>query len=183
MIVPERDLISALRQYNPWWTGGAMTDLPGWRRAAFREVNAWLTDPPAQRALLLSGARQIGKTTLLLQALEARLKAGVPAANVLYATLDHPLLKLVGLDGILKLWRETEPAAPGPEYLFLDEIQYARDWQTWLKLQVDFQKKRRIAVTGSATPLVMEGQESGVGRWHTDRKSTRLNSSHQCGLH
>ncbi len=172
MIVPERDLISALRQYNPWWTGGAMTDLPGWRRAAFREVNAWLTDPPAQRALLLSGARQIGKTTLLLQALEARLKAGVPAANVLYATLDHPLLKLVGLDGILKLWRETEPAAPGPEYLFLDEIQYARDWQTWLKLQVDFQKKRRIAVTGSATPLVMEGQESGVGRWHTVRLAT-----------
>jgi predicted AAA+ superfamily ATPase len=32
---------------------------------------------------------------------------------------------------------------------------------------VDFQKHRRIAVTGSATPLVSEGQESGVGRWHT----------------
>jgi predicted AAA+ superfamily ATPase len=32
---------------------------------------------------------------------------------------------------------------------------------------VDFQKHRRIAVTGSATPLVTEGQESGVGRWHT----------------
>jgi uncharacterized protein len=96
----------------------------------------------------------------------------VPAANVLYATLDHPLLKLVGLDGILKVWRETEPTAPGPEYLFLDEIQNARDWQTWLKLQVDFQKQRRIAVTGSATPLVLEGQESGVGRWHTIQLAT-----------
>lgn len=172
MIVPQNDLIAALRQYNPWWAGGSMTDLPGWRRAAFREVDDWLADPPAQRALLLSGARQIGKTTLLLQALEARLKSGVPAANVLYATLDHPLLKLAGLDGILKLWREAEPAVAGPEYLFLDEIQYARDWQTWLKHQVDFHKKRRIAVTGSATPLVTEGQESGVGRWHTIRLAT-----------
>lgn len=37
---------------------------------------------------------------------------------------------------------------------------------------MDFEKKRRIAVTGSATPLVTEGQESGVGRWHTLRLST-----------
>src|SRR5262249_19010359 len=60
----------------------------------------------------------------------------------------------------------------GTEYLFLDEIQYTKDWQTWLKLQVDFRKDRRIAVTGSATPLVAEGQESGVGRWHTIRLAT-----------
>lgn len=39
-------------------------------------------------------------------------------------------------------------------------------------MQVDFEKKRRIAVTGSATPLVTDGQESGVGRWHTLRLST-----------
>ena len=51
--------------------------------------------------------------------------------------------------------------------MFLDEIQNTKDWQTWLKHQVDFQKHRRIAVTGSATPLLTEGQESGVGRWHT----------------
>ena len=43
-----------------------------------------------------------------------------------------------GLDGIVKLWREYEPAAHGPEYLFFDEIQFTRDWQTWLKHQVDF---------------------------------------------
>jgi predicted AAA+ superfamily ATPase len=37
---------------------------------------------------------------------------------------------------------------------------------------VDFQKERRIALTGSATPLVSEQQESGVGRWHTIRLAT-----------
>lgn len=156
-----------LGQYNPWWRDGRAGELPKWRRAAFGQVKEWMVNPPAHRALLLSGARQVGKTTLLLQVVEALLESGVPPANVLYVTFDHPLVKLAGLDGLLNLWRETEPAREGIEYLFLDEIQYTKDWQTWLKHQVDFHKHRRIAVTGSATPLVTEGQESGVGRWHT----------------
>ena len=86
----------------------------------------------------------------------------MPPANILYATFDHPLLRLVGLD-IARLWREFEPAKEGPEYLFLDEIQITKDWQTWIKHQVDFGKQRRIAVTGSTTPLIRDGQESGVG--------------------
>ena len=131
-----------------------------------------MTDPPTHRALLLTGARQVGKTTLLLQTIQALLAKGVPPAKILYATFDHPLLKLIGLDGLLNLWRELEPEHEGVEYLFLDEIQYTKDWQTWLKLQVDFHKNLRIAVTGSATPLAEEGQESGVGRWHTVRLAT-----------
>lgn len=74
---------------------------------------------------------------------------------------------------MLQLWREFEPAQSGPEYLFLDEIQVAKDWQTWLKHQVDFEKgRRRIMVTGSAPTLAAEGQESGVGRWRTIRLAT-----------
>lgn len=131
-----------------------------------------MNNPPAGRALLVSGARQIGKTTLFLQAIDDLLNRGVAATNILYITFDHPLLKLLGLDGLIQLWRELEPAREGPEYLFLDEIQVAKDWQVWLKHQVDFEKRRRIAVTGSATPLVTEGQESGVGRWQTIRLAT-----------
>ena len=79
---------------------------------------------------------------------------GVPPQNILYATLDHPLLKLCGLDGILKIWNEFEPPTSGTEYLLLDELHFMRDWQTWLKHQVDFEKRRRLVVTGSAMPLV-----------------------------
>jgi len=172
MLASKPELFAVLRQYNPWWAGGRFPDLPSWRRAAFQEIAAWVKAPPAGRALLLSGARQVGKTTLFLQAIDDLLDQGVVPTNVLYATFDHPLLKLLGLEGLLKLWREFEPTREGPEYVFLDEIQMARDWQTWLKHQVDFEKRRRIAVTGSATPLVTEGQESGVGRWQTIRLAT-----------
>lgn len=172
MIATPAELFAVLRQYNPWWGGSRFPDLPKWRRAAFREILAWAKEPPAGRALLLSGARQIGKTTLYLQTIDELLNQGVAPTNILYATFDHPLLKLIGLDALVRLWREFEPAQPGAEYLFLDEIQVTKDWQTWLKHQVDFEKRRRIAVTGSATPLVTEGQESGVGRWQTIRLAT-----------
>lgn len=172
MVASKAELFAVLRQYNPWWTGSRFPDLPPWRRAAFREISVWAANPPGGRALLLSGARQVGKTTLYLQVIDDLLHRGIAPTNILYATFDHPLLKLIGLDALLKLWREFEPARDGPEYLFLDEIQVAKDWQTWLKHQVDFEKRRRVAVTGSATPLLTEGQESGVGRWQTIRLAT-----------
>ena len=172
MKVSKEELIAVLSQFNPWWRGEAIADLPTWRRAAFRELYAWTTKPPAPRAVLLSGARQIGKTTLMLQTIDDLLHAGVTPANILYATFDHPIMKLAGIDAVLMAWREREPKTEGPEYLFLDEAQFIRDWATWIKHQVDFSKQRRIAFTGSAMPLVEAGQESGVGRWHTIRLTT-----------
>ncbi len=172
MKIAREEIVTVLAQFNPWWRGEPVSDLPGWRRAAFQELQTWLSSPPAPRAVLLSGARQIGKTTLLLQAAEALLARGVPAANILYATFDHPILKLAGIDAVLEAWRAREPRADGPEFLLLDEAQFVRDWGTWVKHQVDFRKDRRIAFTGSAMPLVEADQESGVGRWHTIRLTT-----------
>lgn len=172
MRVSREELVAVLSQFNPWWRDEGIADLPPWRRAAFRELHTWLTIPPVPRAVLLSGARQVGKTTLMLQVVDALLGAGVPAANILYATFDHPILKLAGVDAVLEAWREREPKAEGTEYLLLDEAQFIRDWGTWVKHQVDFRKDRRIAFTGSAMPLAEAGQESGVGRWHTIRLTT-----------
>lgn len=172
MIAPPQEVFSAIRQFNPWWESGAIRDLPSWRRTAFSELILWLAEPPAPRAVLLSGARQVGKTTLLLQAVQELIARGVSPERILYATFDHPLLKLIGLPGVLKVWRELQPRSEEAEYLLLDEIQYTQEWQTWLKHQVDFEKRTRIVVTGSAVPLETENLESGVGRWHTIRLAT-----------
>jgi len=172
MVVSQQDLFSVIRQFNPWWEPSQTPDLPTWRRSAFPELWTWVSNPPARRAVLLSGARQIGKTTLFLQVIQSLLADGIKPEQILYATLDHPLLKLVGIEGLLKTWREIQPKSSSIEYLFIDEIQYSKDWQTWLKHQVDFEKNRRIAVTGSAVPLNSENLESGVGRWHTIKLAT-----------
>lgn len=172
MRVSKEELITVLAQFNPWWRGEPIADLPGWKRAAWRELNRWVSNPPTQRAILLSGARQVGKTTLLQQQIDALLKAGTPPANILYTTFDHPALKLAGIEVVMDAWREREPRVAGPEYLFLDEAQFIRDWGVWVKHQVDFNKQRRIVFTGSAMPLAEAEQESGVGRWHTLRLTT-----------
>lgn len=166
------ELISVVSQFNPWWRGEIIQDLPSWHRAAFQELELWLINPPAPRAVLLSGARQIGKTTLLLQAIDMLLKNGVLPGNILYITFDHPVIKMSDIDDVLRAWREREPKNGDMEYIFLDEAQFMRNWGTWIKHQVDFCKNRRIFFTGSATPIIEADQESGVGRWHTIRLTT-----------
>ena len=113
MIASHADLLAVLSRFNPWWSGAAFPVVPAWKRAAFSPMQAWATAPAGGRALLLSGARQVGKTTLMLQLIRSLLERGVPPSNILYATFDHPLLKLVGLDELLSVWREFAPAA-GP---------------------------------------------------------------------
>ena len=172
MEIAVAELTAVLGQFNPWWRGEETRELPTWRRSAWHQLQRWVIAPPAPRAVMLSGARQIGKTTLLRQSIVDLLARGVPAGNILYATFDHPLLKLAGIDAVLEAWRQREPQAEGPEYLFLDEAQLIRNWGTWVKHQVDFFRQRRIIFTGSATPLLEADQESGVGRWHTIRLTT-----------
>lgn len=173
MNISQNELIAILAKFNPWWGMEAIPDLPQWKRAAFHELFSWVFTPPAPRAVLLSGARQVGKTTLIMQVIKKLLEDGVPAGNILYATFDHPIIKLAGIDAVLEAWRAREPKSSGEqEYLFLDEAQFIRDWGTWVKHQVDFNKSRRITFTGSAMPLLHDKQESGVGRWHTIRLTT-----------
>ncbi len=167
MNITNEQLITVLSQFNPWWRGEVIADLPTWQRAAFPELLKWVLNPPAPRAVLLSGARQIGKTTLLRQAIQHLLNNGVAAANILYATFDHPMIKMAGIDAVIAAWYEREPKTGNVEYLFLDEAHTIRDLGTWVKHQIDFNKQRHIVFTGSAIPLISSNQESGVGRWHT----------------
>lgn len=168
MDLPREELFSVLQEFNPWWRGQAPGDLPDWERSASEQVWAWVKNQSSKRSLLLSGARQVGKTTLYRQTIRRLLREGYPAPNILYATFDHPILKLAGLERTVQAWNELFPPQAGhPRLLFLDEIQFVPDWQTWLKHQVDFNPNLRIAATGSAAPLRDAGTESGVGRWET----------------
>lgn len=168
MEVPRNELFSVLQEFNLWWTSQPPGDLPEWERSAIVPIREWIADESSKRALLLSGARQTGKTTLLRQAIRQLVKGGVRPGSILYVTFDHPILKLVGLERTLSAWEELFPPVAGEvQWLFLDEIQYVTDWQTWLKHQVDFKSGRRIVVTGSASPLQGASVESGVGRWQT----------------
>jgi predicted AAA+ superfamily ATPase len=118
-----------------------------------------------RRAIVLTGARRVGKTTIQYQMIETLLKNGVSPQRIVFISMDHPMLKLSGLNEILECYHENIYANQDA-YYFFDEIQYAADWDRWLKTIYDMQPKTIMVATGSASPALMKGSsESGTGRW------------------
>lgn len=97
MNVPKSELFSVLQEFNPWWTGQPVADLPEWERSAAAPIRAWIGDRGNRRSLLLSGARQVGKTTLFRQAIRRLVSEGFPAGNVLYPTFLSLIVPFGGI--------------------------------------------------------------------------------------
>lgn len=165
---------SAIRQYladtNPWWTAGQGVDdrVRGWPRRAYfaaflRELRA--TEP--RRALVLIGPRRVGKTVMLMQAVQHLLDAGIVGTQILYAQMDAPLFMGDSLDSLVRRFVALHRHEPTrPLWVLFDEIQYLKDWQTHLKVLVDTHRQVRIVATGSAAAaLKMGSRESGAGRF------------------
>lgn len=174
--VADTEILRVLRGYNPWWVSGAVsTDLAkDMRRLAFHETRAFMRQTGFTRAVMLSGARRVGKTTILYQlAREALDKKEFAPNEILYVSFDHPILKMSSPDRILGTFVENVASGAKRLLLLLDEIHYADDWASWLKVWVDSNKGCRIIATGSASSaLAIDGAESGVGRWATVRVPT-----------
>ena len=161
------EIIPVLQGFNPWW-GDKPCSVHEFRRLAFEASRIYLKDTSLRRAILLSGPRRVGKTTILQQIAEDLIQDGQDPKSVLYLSLDHPLLKLLPLRDILALYHESVFPEGQPVVLLLDEIQYSRGWETEIKLLVDHQPHYRILATGSASVEHRERlAESGVGRWIT----------------
>lgn len=165
-IVTPENILKLLYAYNPWWRDGkvpAEYSKPAKRFAYYEAMKMLQHD--IRRHVILSGARRVGKTTVLFQVVETLLEQRVEAKNILYISFDHPLLKFSTMDEIISVF-QTNVSAGDKYYLFFDEIQYAVDWEKWLKVFYDTHPTWRIAATGSASPVLEQGaSESGVGRW------------------
>ncbi len=161
------EVLAAIHGFNPWWSKTPAPQ-PKFRRLAFASCRRYLAQAGLRRAILLSGPRRVGKTTILLQLANALIADGADPAGILYLSLDHPLIKLYTLPKILALYRHHIHAAGKPATLFLDEVQYAKDWDLELKQIVDRHPENRIVATGSSSLLHRQKvSESGVGRWLT----------------
>lgn len=166
-------IFELLQQFNPWWqSGGMAAALPAVRRTAYQQVMSTLTDTEIRRFAVLSGARRIGKTTVLMQVVEELLRQGVPPTNIFYVSFDNPILKLCGFHQVWETYRRFVPHS-GVYYAFLDEIQYAEEWSLWVKSLYDTEPQLHLAATGSASPAIERGaSDSGVGRWRVFRMPT-----------
>lgn len=166
-IVSDEQVIKVLRQYNPWWRmpSAIKEESKPQKRLAYYEALKMLKHKSIRRFAVLSGVRRVGKTTIMYQIMEHLIEEGVNPKNILYATFDNPILKLVNVESVLSIYECLYPIE-GTRYLFFDEIQYTDNWELWMKVIYDSRKDIRLIATGSASPILEKGStDSGTGRW------------------
>ena len=166
-IVNDEQVIKVLRQYNPWWrTPSAIKEeSKPHKRLAYYEALKILTHKTIRRFAVLSGMRRVGKTTILYQIIDHLIDRGINPGNILYATFDNPILKLVNVEKVLSIYEGMYPIE-GTRYILFDEVQYTENWELWMKVIYDSRKDIRLIATGSASPILERGAaDSGTGRW------------------
>lgn len=166
-----------LRDSNPWWRGERQFGVPAMKRWAFRPLVQGLREGLAP-VVVLRGPRQVGKTTLVNQVIDALLDDGVAPQRIFRVQFDDlpqlqrletPILDLAAwfadhvLGQSINAFAHTQG---GPVYLLLDEVQNLRDWATQVKHLVDLQPVRAI-VTGSSALRIEAGRDSLAGRLST----------------
>ena len=182
-IISKECILKVLKAYNPWWETGVINpkQTKSYKRLAFYEAMKRLDQTDLRRTVILTGTRRVGKTTIQYQMIETLLNRGIDPKKIMFVSMDHPILKLGGFNDILECYHDniyTEKDA----FYFFDEVQYAQDWDKWLKVIYDMQPDTRAVATGSASPALMKGdQESGAGRWSVIQVPT-MSFYEYCGL-
>jgi predicted AAA+ superfamily ATPase len=132
-------------------------------RACREHLAARLREPPPSRIQILTGPRQVGKTTLLLELAE------MWPGRAVYAAADAPEAALPGFWE--RTWADAERLArTGSAIVLLDELHHVPDWSTRLKGEWDRLRRRRlplhVVVTGSSALMAGAGsRESLAGRF------------------
>ena len=132
------------------------------RQAVAAELKRRLAEPPPGRVQVLTGPRQVGKTTLLLE-----LARTLP--NAVYHAVDTPEAAMPGWWEAV--WRDVQSQLKrGPTVVLLDEIQYLGKWDRLVKAKADQIQREKWAVhltlSGSSALLVGRGlKETMAGRF------------------
>jgi predicted AAA+ superfamily ATPase len=166
-LVTSEQAIKVLRQYNPWWRNPAeiKDESKPQRRVAYHEAMRIMRHKTVRRFAVLSGARRVGKTTIMYQMIDTLIDEGINPKNILYVSFDNPIVKLVNAENVLSIFESLYPIK-GTRYIFFDEIQYTENWELWMKVIYDSRKDIRLTATGSASPVLEKGvTDSGTGRW------------------
>lgn len=166
-IVRDEQVVKVLRQYNPWWRNpsAAKVESKPQKRLAYYEALKMIKHKTLRRFAVLSGARRVGKTTIMYQMIDHLMDEGINPRNILYVSFDNPMIKLINVETVLAIYESLYPIE-GTKYLFLDEIQYTEHWELWMKVIYDSRKDIRLVATGSASPILEKGStDSGTGRW------------------
>lgn len=168
--IPNELITNRMGFENPWWqTQSIEPEYDSLKRRLYFELFFMLVEEvDVKRAVVLMGPRRVGKTVIMHHAIEALLTRNkVRNNNICFINIENPLYLNVGLEELfLTAMKTVGNKEPKGWYVFFDEIQYLKDWETHLKVLVDSYPNTKFIVSGSAAAaLKLKSNESGAGRF------------------
>ena len=121
-----------------------------------------------KEAIVIYGARQVGKTTIMKMLIKQLKDNGIPDKAVFYFDLeDLDMLNLCsqGIDFLIR-YIDARTSYKGKIYLFIDEIQYLDNASSFIKLMVDNHSNRFKLIASGSSVLGIKSKikKSLVGR-------------------
>ncbi len=148
-------------QLNPWWQKEKIeTKIP--RPKYLETLKKNISN---QEILLLLGSRRVGKTTIMKQWIDYLIKQKINPKNIFYLLLDHPELKNTSLLRIIdEFYKFNNLSNQQKTYIFLDEIQYKKNWDQEVKALYET-KNIKFILSGSAISLISRQKTFLTGRY------------------
>lgn len=148
---------------NPW-RNGEFKDDASIERELLPSVIRDLEKP---EITVITGSRQVGKTTLLMDVIAHLLRKGVQANAIFYFNLDDFNL-LPYFDQYTDFLQFINSEYRGFSYIFIDEVQRMENPGLFLKILYDLKLKMKLVVSGSSSlELRAKISEHLTGRKHT----------------
>ncbi len=164
----DEQTLSILYNLNEWWKTNRVDDalLFEMTRHPFDELKQVID---SDDVLSIVGARWTGKTTLMYQLIDHLLKErGVESRKILSFSLLNRYILTQGIDTIIKGYFEKilkkQIRDVDRVYVFIDEIQYYKDWPYILKQYRDLRYPIKFIISGSSSVKIKKGQSPLLGR-------------------
>jgi predicted AAA+ superfamily ATPase len=145
--------IEVLERFNEWWTTKRVKVelVKPKTRYAFPQL---VEQAEKRQMTLLTGLRRVGKTTLFYQLIENLLKK-FEAKNIFYFSFDEERYSLKEvLETYEKKILKKNFENCGKIWIFLDEVQKAKDWFSTSKIFYDLYPNLKFFLSGSASLLL-----------------------------
>lgn len=159
--------IKELFKFNEWWETGKVSEknLEKYKRYLFKKILKFAED---KQIILLTGLRRVGKTKLLYQTIHALLEKGVEKRKILYFSFDE---EAFSIQDVLETYRKEILRKEFKEvdkiYIFFDEIQKVKGWESKIKVYYDLNPNIKFFLTGSAALILAKrARESFAGRMY-----------------
>ncbi|SPD75892.1 conserved hypothetical protein [uncultured Desulfobacterium sp.] len=153
--------ITSFNLSNPWRTGRKW-DIPIIERDATAELIKWLDEP---EILILAGARQVGKTSILYQLIDRLLKSKLAGPEeIYYFNLDFlAISEFITDQGVFLRFIHAEKGKK--TFVFIDEVQRLADPGRFIKSLQDLRLPIKFILTGSfSLDIRTKTQEPLTGR-------------------